>query len=166
MDGENRLISTGCNVKLVEIIQMLSQFGFNEVYVRRALAGGDSAHNAFEGVKSALQIRWGEMCQEISAEAQRGLRPVYDRLMNITMRSRRTSADDHAEAKSCVDDIFTTMEREQAKRKGQNLREVFDLAAEYRRRQEEADKRKAAKKAAKKQKFVEATARVIDEDDG
>jgi hypothetical protein len=151
-------------MKLQEIIEMLGRFGFEETYVRRALAAGDSAHNAFEQVKTALQIRWGEMCQELSVEQCTELRPIYDRLMGITMKARRTSADERAEAKSRVDDIFATMKAEREKRKDQNLRQVFDLAAEYAERQRQADLRKKTRKAkrTKKQEPVKAEARIID----
>ena len=133
-------------MKLTEIIEMLGRFGFEEIYVRRALVRGDSVHNAFEGMKTALQLRWGEMCQELSVERQKTLRPVYDRLMSIKMTARQTPADDRAEAKSKIDGIFEEMKRSMQQQREQNLREVFDLTAEYARRQEETDKRKAAKK--------------------
>jgi len=84
--------------KLAEIIEMFEQFGFHEEHVRRALAQGKSAFNAFEGLKLTLQFRWGELCQELSVEQQKVLRPIYDRLQGITMKSRITQADkDHKE---------------------------------------------------------------------
>jgi len=78
---------------LVEIIEMFKLFGFHEKHLRAAMAGGNSAFNAFEGLKLTLQIRWGEMCQELSVTKQKELRPTYDRLMKITMKSRTTKAD-------------------------------------------------------------------------
>ena len=75
---------------LNEVISMFEQFGFHEQHVRRALAAGDSAFNAFEGLKMTLQLQWGDMCQELSVDRQKELRPIYDRLMKISMKSRTT----------------------------------------------------------------------------
>ncbi|NIT77289.1 MAG: hypothetical protein GWN58_22820 [Anaerolineae bacterium] len=79
--------------KLSEVIAMFEQFGMPEEYVRRAMAVGESAFNAFEGLKSCLQLRWAELCQELSAERQAELKPIYDRLMKISMKSRTMSDD-------------------------------------------------------------------------
>lgn len=96
--------------KLAEIIEMFEQFGFQEAHIRRALALGDSAFNAFEGLKSCLQLKWGEMCQEISADQQKELRPVYDRLMNITMKSRKLAlSEDEQEILDKMDQIVEGM---------------------------------------------------------
>jgi hypothetical protein len=79
--------------KLAEVIEMFEKFGMPEEYVRRAMAVGESAFNAFEGLKSCLQLRWAELCQELSAERQAELKPLYDRLMKTSMKSRKTQAD-------------------------------------------------------------------------
>lgn len=140
-------------MKLPEILELLKPFGFAPEYVRYALAGGDSAHNAFERIKTSLQIRWGEMCQELSVEKQKELRPPYERLMSITMKSRTTKAGQRAEAKAKAKGVFRQMfEDRQRGMMGQRLDEVFDTASEYAVRHEEAYKRRAAKKAAKRDK--------------
>lgn len=130
-------------MKLVEIIEMLKPFGFTEGHVRRALATQGSAAEAFERIKTALQIRWRVMCQELSAERCAELRPIYDRLMSLTMKSRVTKA----EVDQKVSDVFADMAKNKV---GQNLREAFDFAAECRQRQVAAEQRKQARKAAKK----------------
>jgi hypothetical protein len=79
--------------KLAEIITMFEKFGMPEEYVRQAMAAGDSAFNAFEGLKNCLLLRWQELCQTLSVDKQAELRPVYDRLQNITMKSRTLSED-------------------------------------------------------------------------
>ncbi len=79
--------------KLDEVLDMFEKFGMPREYVTRAMAVGESAFNAFEGLKSCLQLRWGELCQELSAESQAELKPVYDRLMGISMKSRTLSKD-------------------------------------------------------------------------
>jgi hypothetical protein len=139
-------------MKLQEIIEMLAEFGFEEAYVRRALAAGDSAFNAFEAVKTSLQLRWGDMCQELSVDEQKRLRPIYDRLMGITMKARTTKAGQRAEAKAKVRNIFHEMFEEGKKRRQQDLNEVFDLAAEYTVREQERKARKAAEKKKKAKK--------------
>ena len=134
-------------MKLAEIIEMFAKFGMPESYVRHMLAQGDSAHNAFEGLKTILQLRWGEMCQELSAERQQALRPLYDRLMNIRMTSRTTQAQQRNQAKGKISEMFREMYEDQKKAR---LSEVFDFAAECAVREEERKKRRAAKKKAKK----------------
>lgn len=139
-------------MKLEEILTMFRRFGFSDEYVRRSLAQGDSAHNAFEQLKTVLQLRWGDMCQELSAEQQKELRPVYDRLMAIRMTKRTTAAEQRQEAHRRVDGIFNQMKDEIQKRRDRNLREVFDLTLEYTQRQEAAEARKKAQRKAKKDK--------------
>jgi hypothetical protein len=70
--------------KLAEIIEMFEQLGLPETYVRQALARGDSAFNAFEGLKMSLQVAW----EDLPEEQRELLQPIYDRLMRITMKSR------------------------------------------------------------------------------
>jgi hypothetical protein len=95
--------------KLPEIIEMFERFGMPEAYVRQAMAVGESAHNAFEGLKTCLQLRWAELCQTLSAESQADLRPVYDRLMKITMKSRTLSKDQ--EILNTMDSMKDSIER-------------------------------------------------------
>lgn len=80
-------------MKLTEVIADFERFGFPEEHVRAALAGGDSAFNAYEGLKSALTLRWGDLCQELSAARCAELRPAYDRLMGLRMTARSTRGD-------------------------------------------------------------------------
>jgi hypothetical protein len=139
-------------MKLRDIIEMLELFGFEEAYVRRSLSAGDSAFNAFEALKTSLQLRWGDMCQELSVDEQKRLRPIYDRLMGITMKSRRTAASDRAEAKQRVDSMFQNMEQEARTWKGQSLREAFDFMGECKQRMAQKKAERAAKKKAKRDK--------------
>lgn len=142
-------------MQFIKVITMFIRFGFNEQYVRRALAAGDSAEAAYEALERALQIRWGEMCQELSAQDQQELRPLYDRLMCIRMTSRHTNADRRAEAQSRVESMFRNMEREAEQRKAQGLREAFDFAAECRQRMaKQKAEREARRKAKGKPDYV------------
>lgn len=81
--------------KLNEVIEMLATFGMPEEYVRQALAMGESAFNAFESLKLTVQLQYEEMSPEKQAEVQE----TYDRLMKISMKSRKMGSD-HAVEKA------------------------------------------------------------------
>ena len=102
---------------LQQVLEDLALFGLPHGWVRSALVQGDSAHNAFEAVKTKLQLRWAQMCQELPAAQQQELRQVYDRLMALRMSSRSTQADVKAK------------EREKAK---QAFTKIMDRAAKHR----------------------------------
>lgn len=75
---------------LEDIVGLFEQFGFTAREVKQALSSGDSAHNAFESLKLCLELRWGEMNQELSSDRLAELRPAYERLQGIRMTGRRT----------------------------------------------------------------------------
>lgn len=75
--------------KLDEVLDMFEKFGMPRDYVRQAMAVGESAFNAFEGLKSVLLLQWEEM----PVSQQQELKPTYDRLMRISMKSRTMSED-------------------------------------------------------------------------
>ena len=79
-------------MKLVDVISMFSLFGFSEDIVRRALAAGDSAHNAMAALQTSLQLRWADMNQEWSLDELRTLKPTYETLMGLKMTARTTPA--------------------------------------------------------------------------
>lgn len=137
-------------MKLNEVIALFKLFGFTEEYVRTALAAGDTASEAFERLKTVLQLRWFEVCQESSVAKQKELRPSYDRLMAISMKSRTTESSIHEEAQARVNTMFQEMAKDAQHRKTQNLQEAFDFASEYSKRIAEAKARKAVKKVRKR----------------
>lgn len=124
---------------LTDIIDMFGEFGFTETDVRSSLAVGDSAHNAFEGLKARLQIKWAELGQELSADQQRELRLTYDRLMTITMTARTTTASKRAEDRrrvSSLSDMFSTRLGAHRKRMGE---EFVSTVRDQLRKQKRAD---------------------------
>jgi hypothetical protein len=132
---------------LPEIITLFELFGFNEQHVRQALAAGDSAFNAFEGLKTTLQLRWGEMCQELSVDKQKELRPVYDRLMGITMKSRKTKKSEAKKEQRTVRNIFDDLGLRMDEVKAQRGREVLSQTREHLRRAKKAGDLDAAGEA-------------------
>lgn len=95
-------------MKLAELIKLFDRFGFTEQHVRSRLGAGDSAHNAFEVLKTELQIRWGVINMEQSPAAVAELQPDYDRIMALNMKSRVTAVDQRKRDKSrrAVTDMF------------------------------------------------------------
>jgi hypothetical protein len=109
-----------------EILAMFSEFGFEEAAIRHQLAQGSSAFNAFEGLKLQLEDRWGVMCQETSAARQQELKPIYDRLQAITMKSRTTRADKQKVDRERLRRIAATVGRRMEERKVRNGELFFD----------------------------------------
>lgn len=101
--------------KLAEIISMFERFGFTEAEVRKALASGDSAHNAFESLKVMLDLRWSDLNMEASPETLAELKPLYHRIQGITMTARKTKAAADAErlrkTKAALGDILLEHDR-------------------------------------------------------
>lgn len=125
---------------LSEVIEMLSQFGFQEEHVRQALARGNSAFNAFEGLKLILTTRWAEMCQELSVERQRELRPIYDRLQAITMTARVTEAQKQVHEQRRVNNLFDDFMDRAAEHKMRVGRQFFETVREELRKSKRAGK--------------------------
>lgn len=132
---------------LPEIITLFGLFGFHEQHVRRALAGGDSAFNAFEGLKLTLQLRWADMCQELSVDKQKELRPVYDRLMGIKMTGRTTKKSEACKEARKVVNIFDDLTRTMDEQKAKRTTEVLSQTREHLRRAKRAGKLDAAGEA-------------------
>lgn len=114
-------------MKLQEIIEMFGQFGYEEPYIRQVLAQGDSAFNAFEALKTSLQLKWGDMCQELSVDRQKELKPIYERLMKIHMKSRTTAAQKKAETKAKVRHSADSFLEQIEARRRKNVRDVVSM---------------------------------------
>lgn len=131
---------------LTEVIEMFGEFGFTEREVRTALGAGDNAHNAFEGLKLQLEIKWGEINVERGMETIEKLAPIRDRLLKIKMKSRKTKKAAKAEKKQKVhramDNLFATTERSNQRKRG-----LFaeSLAAEVERMHKAGELDEAAK---------------------
>ena len=132
---------------LPEIITLFGLFGFHEQHVRQALGAGDSAFNAFEGLKLTLKLRWADLCQELSVERQKELRPVYDRLMGITMKSRTTRKSEAKKEARKVVNIFDDLSRHADEQKEKRKMEVISQTREHLRRAKRAGKLDAAGEA-------------------
>lgn len=106
--------------KLNEVLEMFEKFGFSEREVKRGLGAGDSAHNAFEGLKCELMLKWSDMNQELGMEELKELKPVYQTLMGLKMTGRKTSSDvkkvRKAKAKVRAHSILDVMEQQKVKR--------------------------------------------------
>ena len=104
---------------LKEVIAMFAEFGFNEPTVRRSLGAGNSAHNAFEGLKTSLQLKWADMNQELGTERLRELKPLYETLMGLKMTGRKTKKDarkaEKAKVKDLTDDLMAGLDRQKRK---------------------------------------------------
>ena len=80
-------------MKLDEVIGLFKRFGFEEGHVRTALAMGDSVHNAFEGLKIVLEVRWNEMNQTEGMETLKELKPIYEKIMGLKLKSATKASD-------------------------------------------------------------------------
>lgn len=134
-------------MKLAEVIEALEQFGFGEGYVRQALAAGDSAFNAFEGLKMLLQYRWREMCQELSAERQKELRPIYDKLQGLVMKSRMTPADKERQERASSARIADRLQDHLEVSRRRNMREFTRMVRDGLRKDKREGKLDAAGEA-------------------
>jgi hypothetical protein len=91
-------------MKLGEVVRLFEQFGFHEAHVRDALAAGDSVFNAFEGLKTTLMLHWDEMNQTEPIDKLKELKPVYDRIMGLSLKSATKQSDVAKErARAAVD---------------------------------------------------------------
>lgn len=103
-------------MKLAEVIEMFTLFGFTGSEVRYCLSSGDSAHNAFESLKIQLEMRWADINMSESPDKVKRLKPTYERLMGMTMKSRTTKADVEAKkkekAKKLARDMMASVERQ------------------------------------------------------
>lgn len=80
-------------MKLDEMVKLFEKFGFHEAHVRAALAQGDSVFNAFEGLKTTLMLRWDEMNQTEGMDKLRELKPLYEKIMGMKLKSATKQSD-------------------------------------------------------------------------
>jgi hypothetical protein len=115
---------------LKEVIEMFGEFGFPESEVRQSLGAGDSAHNAFEGLKVRLELRWADMNQELGTERLKALKPLYTTLMGLKMTGRKTkkemAAKRRAKAKAVAADVMEQLEE----RKRRNMERFMESVGE------------------------------------
>jgi hypothetical protein len=95
----------------------------DRTHVRRALAGGA---NGFEGLKVTLELRWGEMNQELGIEQLDELRPIYDQLQGLKLKSTRTTADVAREKAARGVRMLDNLEAMGRARKAANLSALTD----------------------------------------
>jgi hypothetical protein len=124
--------------KLTEVIEMFGEFGFSESEVRRSLAAGDSAHNAFEGLKILLELRWADMNQELSMDRLKDLKPKYQVLMSLKMTARKTTTQKRAQQKNEVKNLTEKLLDRMSERKKENVEAFVGVLAEKFRKMEKA----------------------------
>ncbi len=116
--------------KLQEVIDMFAEFGFPEAEVRRSLGAGDSAHNAFEGLKVRLEMRWADMNQELGMERLKALKPLYETLMGLKMTGRKTTKDVKAKRKATARKVAADMMDRLEANKKRNVERFMESFAE------------------------------------
>jgi hypothetical protein len=108
-------------MKLAETIQLLSLFGFAEEEVRTRLAAGDSVHNAWEGLKLELEMRWDTFNQELGMNKLSELRDPYEKLMGLTLKSAKRKSEVEAENRRRIRNVVADTERRAYARGQKNL---------------------------------------------
>jgi hypothetical protein len=126
-------------MKLAEMIKMFEQFGFHEAHVRAALAAGDSVFNAFEGLKFTLQIRWDEMNQTESVDKLKELKPVYDKIMGMKLKSATKQSDVRKERAKQAVSASMDLEEKLKQRRAVNSAKFMDTFRQELERQLEED---------------------------
>lgn len=106
---------------LKEVIDMFGEFGFTESTVRQALGAGNSAHNAFEGLKICLELKWADMNQELGTERLKALKPLYETLMGLKMTGRKTGKDVKKKRKARTRDLTDDLMGRLDQRKRKNV---------------------------------------------
>ena len=117
-------------MKLKEVIEDFREFGFTESEVRKALGAGDSSFNAYEGLKILLELKWADMNQEMPADLLVDLKPVYDRLMGLKMKSRTTVASKKKERRARAQASARIVQRMMKDRKQENLAKFIEYTEE------------------------------------
>lgn len=113
-------------MKLNEIIKLFEHFGFASGNVKDCLSRGDSAFNAFEGLKTKLQFKWDTMNQELSSEKLIELKPIYDRIMKITLKSAKRQSDVDQEYNVKRTDFIKSAKEMLEDRKERRLGKFYD----------------------------------------
>jgi hypothetical protein len=108
-------------MKLGEVIELFGMFGFESEHVRAALGMGDSVHNAFEGLKIVLEMRWNEMNQTESMETLRRLKPAYDKIMGLKLKSATKASDVARERAEAAVNSARKLEDQMKQRERTNL---------------------------------------------
>jgi hypothetical protein len=109
-------------MQLSELVRLMSYFGYSEEEVKRRLAHGDSPHNAWEGLKLELQIKWNEANQELGVERLAELKPIYERLQGLTLKSAKKQSEVDAENRERINRIVEQTQERMEERKERNLR--------------------------------------------
>ena len=117
-------------MKLQQVLDMFTVFGFDREQIRVAMAQGDSAFNAYEGIKFQLQLRWEEMQAELSRAQLGELRQVYDTLQGIKMKSRTTLASKQRSENFKTSILADRMRNRMEQRAQQNLTSVMEMTRE------------------------------------
>lgn len=112
--------------KLQEVIEMFGEFGFSAEEVRRVLGTGDSAHNAFEGLKTLLQLKWADMNQELGTDRLKALKPIYEKLMGLKITGRKTKRDVKAKRKATAKRMAEDMMDRLEARKQRNMEHFME----------------------------------------
>ena len=75
-------------MNLSELIYLITPFGYTEEEIRERLSYGDSAFNAYQGLKVELEIRWDEIRNRTSEPLLlEELEELYSRIMNTHLKS-------------------------------------------------------------------------------
>jgi len=110
-------------MKLAEIIQLLSLFGYREEEIRSRLAGGESPHNAWEGLKVELQAHWEDAVRDIGEERLVELREAYEKLQSLTLKSALKQSEVDAAERERFAKVARGFQEQLAGRAQQNLQE-------------------------------------------
>ena len=94
------------------------------------LGAGDSSFNAYEGLKILLELKWADMNQEMPADLLADLKPVYDRLMSLRMKSRTTVASQRMERRARARASARIVEKMMKERKRENLAKFIEYTEE------------------------------------
>jgi len=113
-------------MKLQEVIKMFGEFGFSAREVRASLGAGDSAHNAFEGLKARLQLKWADMNQELGTERLKVLKPLYTKLMGLKITGRKTEKEVAAKRRAKAKEVAARMMDEIEARKRENVEHFME----------------------------------------
>lgn len=126
--------------KLAEVIEMFEMFGFSAREVKKWLGAGASAHNAYEGLKILLELRWADMNQELGIDTLRELKPVYEALMALKMTGRKTKKDVKKKRKVAAHVRARDVMRRMEQRKQENVEHFMDCLSGNFREMEEKGK--------------------------
>lgn len=108
-------------MKLAEVIRLMALFGYREVEVRTRLAEGDSVHNAWEGLKLELALRFKEAEEQLGPERLEGLREAYEKLTSLQLKDALKQSEVDREERARFKKIASEMEYQARKARRRNL---------------------------------------------